>query len=159
MRKNPSKNNRAGFLRAVDQFDTLSQLADKTESPELIDDLIDAVYDIEDSIDSDAAPPWVWRLLDSIEQLLLTHKQEGTPVSLSCAAVLRQSANLIENYEEEANEDDAIEVINALMNSRRELGSGKPGSTPGGDALQRRSAGQRTGGRPERQHHAGGNLH
>ena len=125
------ENNRAGFLRAVDQFDTLSQLADKTESPELIDDLIDAVYDIEDSIDSDAAPPWVWRLLDSIEQLLLTHKQEGTPVSLSCAAVLRQSANLIENYEEEANEDDAIEVINALMNSRRELGGGKPGSTPG----------------------------
>jgi len=125
------ESNRAGFLRAVDQFDTLSQLADKTESPELIDDLIDAVYDIEDSIDSDAAPPWVWRLLDSIEQLLLTHKQEGTPVSLSCAAVLRQSANLIENYEEEANEDDAIEVINALMNSRRELGGGKPGSTPG----------------------------
>ena len=125
------ENNRAGFLRAVDQFDTLSQLADKTESPELIDDLIDAVYDIEDSIDSDAAPPWVWRLLDSIEQLLLTHKQEGTPVSLSCAAVLRQSANLIENYEEEANEDDAIEAINALMNSRRELGGGKPGSTPG----------------------------
>ena len=125
------ENNRAGFLRAVDQFDTLSQLADKAESPELIDDLIDAVYDIEDSIDSDAAPPWVWRLLDSIEQLLLTHKQEGTPVSLSCAAVLRQSANLIENYEEEANEDDAIEVINALMNSRRELGGGKPGSTPG----------------------------
>ena len=125
------ENNRAGFLRAVDQFDTLSQLADKTESPELIDDLIDAVYDIEDSIDSDAAPPWVWRLLDSIEQLLLTHKQEGTPVSLSCAAVLRQSANLIENYEEEANEDDAIEAINALMNSRRELGGGKPGSTSG----------------------------
>ena len=125
------ESNRAGFLRAVDQFDTLSQLADKTESPELIDDLIDAVYDIEDSIDSDAAPPWVWRLLDSIEQLLLTHKQEGTPVSLSCAAVLRQSANLIENYEEEANEDDAIEAINALMNSRRELGGGKPGSTPG----------------------------
>ena len=125
------ESNRAGFLRAVDQFDTLSQLADKTESPELIDDLIDAVYDIEDSIDSDAAPPWVWRLLDSIEQLLLTHKQEGTPVSLSCAAVLRQSANLIENYEEEANEDDAIEVINALMNSRRELGGGKPGSTTG----------------------------
>ena len=125
------ESNRAGFLRAVDQFDTLSQLADKTESPELIDDLIDAVYDIEDSIDSDAAPPWVWRLLDSIEQLLLTHKQEGTPVSLSCAAVLRQSANLIENYEEEANEDDAIEVINALLNSRRELGGGKPGSTPG----------------------------
>ena len=125
------ESNRAGFLRAVDQFDTLSQLADKTESPELIDDLIDAVYDIEDSIDSDAAPPWVWRLLDSIEQLLLTHKQEGMPVSLSCAAVLRQSANLIENYEEEANEDDAIEVINALMNSRRELGGGKPGSTTG----------------------------
>ena len=125
------ESNRAGFLRAVDQFDTLSQLADKTESPELIDDLIDAVYDIEDSIDSDAAPPWVWRLLDSIEQLLLTHKQEGTPVSLSCAAVLRQSANLIENYEEEANEDDAIEAINALMNSRRELGGGKPGSTTG----------------------------
>ena len=125
------ESNRAGFLRAVDQFDTLSQLADKTESPELIDDLIDAVYDIEDSIDSDAAPPWVWRLLDSIEQLLLTHKQEGMPVSLSCAAVLRQSANLIENYEEEANEDDAIEAINALMNSRRELGGGKPGSTPG----------------------------
>ena len=125
------ENNRAGFLRAVDQFDTLSQLADKTESPELVDDLIDAVYDIEDSIDSDAAPPWVWRLLDSIEQLLLTHKHEGTPVSPSCAAVLRQSANLIENYEEEANEDDAIEAINALMNSRRELGGGKPGSTPG----------------------------
>ena len=123
--------NRAGFLRAVDQFETLSQLADKTESPELVDDLIDAVYDIEDSIDADAAPPWVWRLLDSIEQLLLTHKHEGTPVSLSCAAVLRQSANLIENYEEEANEDDAIEAINALMNSRRELGGGKPGSTPG----------------------------
>ena len=123
--------NRAGFLRAVDQFETLSQLADKTESPELVDDLIDAVYDIEDSIDSDAAPPWVWRLLDSIEQLLLTHKHEGTPVSLSCAAVLRQSANLIENYEEEANEDDAIEAINALMNSRHELGGGKPGSVPG----------------------------
>ena len=95
-------NNRAGFLRAVDQFDTLSQLADKNESPEIIDDLIDSVYDIEDSIDSEVAPPWIWRLLDSIEQLLLTHKQEGTPVSLSCAAVLRQSARLIENFEEDA---------------------------------------------------------
>ena len=131
---------RAGFLRAVDQFDTLSQMADKTESPELVDDLIDAVYDIEDSIDSDAAPPWVWRLLDSIEQLLLTHKQEGTPVSLSCAAVLRQSANLIENYEEEGNEDDAIEAINSLLNARRELGgskwNGDPASMPySGDPL------------------------
>ena len=131
---------RAGFLRAVDQFDTLSQMADKTESPELVDDLIDAVYDIEDSIDSDAAPPWVWRLLDSIEQLLLTHKQEGTPVSLSCAAVLRQSANLIENYEEEGNEDDAIEAINSLLNARRELGgskwNGDPASMPySGDLL------------------------
>ena len=116
------ESNRAGFLRAVDQFDTLSQLADKTESPELIDDLIDAVYDIEDSIDSDAAPPWVWRLLDSIEQLLLTYKHEGKPVGEECTAVLRQSAGLIENYEEEANEDEAIEAINALLNARRELG-------------------------------------
>ena len=121
---------RAGFLRAVDQFETLSQLADKTESPELIDDLIDAVYDIEDSIDADTAPQWVWRLLDSIEQLLLTHKHEGTPVSLSCAAVLRQSADLIENYEEEANEDDAIDAINSLLNARRELGGGKIHSAP-----------------------------
>ena len=123
-------NNRAGFLRAVDQFDTLSQLADKNESPEIIDDLIDAVYDIEDSIDSEVAPPWIWRLLDSIEQLLLTHKQEGTPVSLSCAAVLRQSARLIENFEEDANEEDAIEVINALLNARREVGGGKSSSEP-----------------------------
>ena len=121
-------NNRAGFLRAVDQFDTLSQLADKNESPEIIDDLIDAVYDIEDSIDSEVAPPWIWRLLDSIEQLLLTHKQEGTPVSLSCAAVLRQSARLIENFEEDANEEDAIEAINALLNARREAGGGKSSS-------------------------------
>ena len=123
-------NNRAGFLRAVDQFDTLSQLADKNESPEIIDDLIDAVYDIEDSIDSEVAPPWIWRLLDSIEQLLLTHKQEGTPVSLSCAAVLRQSARLIENFEEDANEEDAIEAINALLNARREAGGGKSSSEP-----------------------------
>ncbi len=123
-------NNRAGFLRAVDQFDTLSQLADKNESPEIIDDLIDAVYDIEDSIDSEVAPPWIWRLLDSIEQLLLTHKQEGTPVSLSCAAVLRQSARLIENFEEDANEEDAIEAINALLNARREVGGGKSSSEP-----------------------------
>ena len=122
--------NRAGFLRAVDQFDTLSQLADKNESPEIIDDLIDAVYDIEDSIDSEVAPPWIWRLLDSIEQLLLTHKQEGTPVSLSCAAVLRQSAGLIENFEEDANEEDAIEAINALLNARREAGGGKGSSEP-----------------------------
>ena len=123
-------NNRAGFLRAVDQFDTLSQLADKNESPEIIDDLIDAVYDIEDSIDSEVAPPWIWRLLDSIEQLLLTHKQEGTPVSLNCAAVLRQSARLIENFEEDANEEDAIEAINALLNARREVGGGKSSSEP-----------------------------
>ena len=123
-------NNRAGFLRAVDQFDTLSQLADKNESPEIIDDLIDSVYDIEDSIDSEVAPPWIWRLLDSIEQLLLTHKQEGTPVSLSCAAVLRQSARLIENFEEDANEEDAIEAINALLNARREVGGGKSSSEP-----------------------------
>ena len=123
-------NNRAGFLRAVDQFDTLSQLADKNESPEIIDDLIDAVYDIEDSIDSEVAPPWIWRLLDSIEQLLLTHKQEGTPVSLSCASVLRQSARLIENFEEDANEEDAIEAINALLNARREAGGGKSSSEP-----------------------------
>ena len=123
-------NNRAGFLRAVDQFDTLSQLADKNESPEIIDDLIDSVYDIEDSIDSEVAPPWIWRLLDSIEQLLLTHKQEGTPVSLSCAAVLRQSARLIENFEEDANEEDAIEAINALLNARREAGGGKSSSEP-----------------------------
>ena len=123
-------NTRAGFLRAVDQFDTLSQLADKNESPEIIDDLIDAVYDIEDSIDSEVAPPWIWRLLDSIEQLLLTHKQEGTPVSLSCAAVLRQSARLIENFEEDANEEDAIEAINALLNARREAGGGKSSSEP-----------------------------
>ena len=123
-------NNRAGFLRAVDQFDTLSQLADKNESPEIIDDLIDAVYDIEDSIDSEVAPPWIWRLLDSIEQLLLTHKQEGTPVSLNCAAVLRQSARLIENFEEDANEEDAIEAINALLNARREAGGGKSSSEP-----------------------------
>ena len=123
-------NNRAGFLRAVDQFDTLSQLADKNESPEIIDDLIDAVYDIEDSIDSEVAPPWIWRLLDSIEQLLLTHKQEGTPVSLKCAAVLQQSARLIENFEEDANEEDAIEAINALLNARREVGGGKSSSEP-----------------------------
>ncbi|WP_225756810.1 Hpt domain-containing protein [Cardiobacterium sp. Marseille-Q4385] len=123
-------NNRAGFLRAVDQFDTLSQLADKNESPEIIDDLIDAVYDIEDSIDSEVAPPWIWRLLDSIEQLLLTHKQEGTPVSLSSASVLRQSARLIENFEEDANEEDAIEAINALLNARREAGGGKSSSEP-----------------------------
>ena len=123
-------NNRAGFLRAVDQFDTLSQLADKNESPEIIDDLIDSVYDIEDSIDSEVAPPWIWRLLDSIEQLLLTHKQEGTPVSLSCAAVLRQSARLIENFEEDANEEDAIEAINALLNARREVGGDKSSSEP-----------------------------
>ena len=122
--------NRAGFLRAVDQFDTLSQLADKSDSPAIIDDLIDSVYDIEDSIDSEVAPPWIWRLLDSIEQLLLTHKQEGTPISLSCAAVLRQSAGLIENFEEDANEEDAIEAINALLNARREAGGGKSSSEP-----------------------------
>ena len=122
--------NRAGFLRAVDQFDTLSQLADKSDSPTIIDDLIDSVYDIEDSIDSEVAPPWIWRLLDSIEQLLLTHKQEGTPISLSCAAVLRQSARLIENFEEDANEEEAIEAINALLNARREAGGGKSGSEP-----------------------------
>ncbi|MDO4642295.1 MAG: Hpt domain-containing protein [Cardiobacteriaceae bacterium] len=122
--------NRAGFLRAVDQFETLSQLADKNDAPEVVDDLLDSVYEIEDSIDSEVAPPWIWRLLDSIEQLLLTHKHEGTPLSLSCASVLRQSAGLIENFEEEANEDDAIEAINALMNARREMG----GAQRSGDA-------------------------
>ena len=43
---------------------------------------------------------------------------------------MRQSARLIENFEEDANEEEAIEAVNALLNARREAGGGKSGSEP-----------------------------
>lgn len=117
------------FLRAVDRFENLSKMAETHQGPEIIDDLLDAVYDIEDSIDPRNTPNWVWQVLDSIEQMLLNHKQSGEGINLNVASVLRQSASLIENYQESGAEEEAIEALNSMMNTRKNRQGQSPAPT------------------------------
>uniref|UniRef100_UPI000AF58807 hybrid sensor histidine kinase/response regulator n=1 Tax=Suttonella ornithocola TaxID=279832 RepID=UPI000AF58807 len=115
----------AAFLNAIDQFETLSQRAEKDSSPELIDDLIESVYDIEDVLDTSATPDWIWRMLDAIEQLLLMHKTQEGGLSLNAVSILRESAQLIEHYnnDNETSAEEANKTINALMSARQTLSS------------------------------------
>ncbi|MDO4776614.1 MAG: Hpt domain-containing protein [Cardiobacteriaceae bacterium] len=129
----------AVFLHAVDRFETLSQQVENSNDPDAINELIESVYDIEDSIEPETAPDWIWRMLDAVEQLLLMYKYQGAAVSLSAASILRQSAHLIEHHKDQENEDEALETINSLISARQErskISSAQQdaplaGSTPG----------------------------
>lgn len=110
----------AVFLHAVDKFDTLSQQVENSNDPDAINELIESVYDIEDSIEPETAPDWIWRMLDAVEQLLLMYKYQGAAVSLSAASILRQSAHLIEHHKDQESEDEALETINSLISARQE---------------------------------------
>ena len=112
----------AVFLHAVDKFETLSQQLENSNDPESINELIESVYDIEDSIEPETAPDWIWQMLDAVEQLLLMYKYQGSGVSLSAASILRQSANLIEHHLEPDNEEEAFDTINSLIAARQERG-------------------------------------
>ena len=121
---------RLNFLNSLDGFDSsISKIEQEPSgSGDVIDDLINSVYDIEDNIDEKASPDWVWRMLDALEQLLLLHKQHRTDLSANAASVLRRSVGLIENFNEPNIEEDALDVINDILNERRELAqrSNKP---------------------------------
>ena len=110
------------FLNAVDKFESLSQQVEDNSTPEMLDNLIESVYDIEDSIEAGSVPDWIWRMLDAIEQLLLAHRNQGSGISLSAASILRQSIDLIENFDDDNSAEDAIQTINSLMQTRQELG-------------------------------------
>ena len=110
----------AVFLHAVDKFETLSQQVENSNDPDAINELIESVYDIEDSIEPETAPDWIWRMLDAVEQLLLMYKYQGAAVSLSAASILRQSAHLIEHHRDQESEDEALETINSLISARQE---------------------------------------
>lgn len=109
------------FLNAVDKFESLSQQVEDNNTPEMLDNLIESVYDIEDSIEAGSVPDWIWRMLDAIEQLLLAHRSQGSGISLSAASILRQSIDLIEHFDDNGAED-AAQTINSLMQTRKELG-------------------------------------
>ena len=108
------------FLRALDCFENLSQMVKTNQRADLVDDLLDSVYDIEDSLDSSTTPGWVWNVLSTIEDLLTTHKERGDLLSPNVANLLRQSVNIIENYQE-GGEQEAMDNINELLNSQRSL--------------------------------------
>ncbi len=108
------------FLRALDRFENLSQMVKTNQRADLVDDLLDSVYDIEDSLDSSTTPGWVWNVLSTIEDLLTTHKERGDLLSPNVANLLRQSVNIIENYQE-GGEQEAMDNINELLNSQRSL--------------------------------------
>lgn len=114
---------RLNFLNSLDGFDSsISKVEQElSSSGDVIDDLINSVYDIEDNIDEKASPDWVWRMLDALEQLLLLHKQHRTELSSNAASVLRRSVGLIENFNEPNIEEDALDVINDILNERREV--------------------------------------
>ncbi len=119
------------FLRAVDRFENLSQMVESNQNGELVDDLLDSIYDIEDSLDSSETPGWVWNVLGTIEELLNSYKESGEQLSYNMANSLRQSANIIENYQE-SSEQEAIDNINELLASHRakQQGSGQKKEVP-----------------------------
>ncbi|TGA64677.1 hybrid sensor histidine kinase/response regulator [Dichelobacter nodosus] len=116
------------FLRALDEFSGRFQSLEEDASEDKIEELLDSVYEIEDSLDLNDVPAWIWRLLDAMEQLLLQYRKVGGKGIRQSTPLLKQSLDLIEHYSDDSSEEDAKRTMNSLMSTRQWLSSEIPHS-------------------------------
>lgn len=108
----------AAFYHAVDKFEYLSVNNDVYVNVDAIDELLDSIYDIEGNI-QDNAPDWVWRMLEALEQLVLVHRYQNKLIAEVARDVLKESAHLLEHFNEGFDEEVVERNINSLLDLRR----------------------------------------
>lgn len=109
------------FLKAVGNFNHTLAQAEEKATQESIDDSLEAVYQIEDTIQPGDVPPWVWRVLDAIEQLLQSHRVNGVALSDKIGPLLHQAIKLIEHHKETRARDGAGQIINAMITAKKQV--------------------------------------